>query len=109
MQKLDEFYKTIEVLSKNYPQEVATFMAFLERVERKGALDTKTKELIALAAGMVKHCEWCIAYHVKAAKDAGATKQEIFEAAWVGALMDGGPGIAHMFPVIRAVEELGVK
>ncbi|EQD27133.1 alkylhydroperoxidase like protein, AhpD family [mine drainage metagenome] len=56
-------------------------MAFLEMVERKRALDTKTKELIALAAGLVKHCEWCIAYYVKGSNDAGATKEEIFEAA----------------------------
>ena len=108
MSRLDEFNETIKFLSKYYPQEVAAFTSFLEKVERKGALDTKTKELIALAIGVVKHCEWCIHYHVKGARNAGATAQEILEAAWVGVLMDGGPGLAHIFPVIKALEEFHI-
>jgi AhpD family alkylhydroperoxidase len=109
MDKLDEFYKTIQTLEKDFPKETSAFMGFLAAVEKKGALDTKVKELIALAAGMVKHCEWCIAYHTKGASDAGANREEILEAAWVGALMDGGPGIAHMFPVLRSLDELKIK
>ncbi|MDE3069580.1 MAG: carboxymuconolactone decarboxylase family protein, partial [Acidobacteriota bacterium] len=41
-----------------------------------GALDTKTKELIALAIGITVRCDGCIAYHVHDAVDAGANRQE---------------------------------
>ena len=108
-EKLNEFYQALEKLKRSSPQQVEAFMGLVDKVERKGALDTKTKELIALVAGMVKHCEWCIAYHTKGAIDAGATEQEIIEAAWVGALMDGGPGLAHMVLVLKALEEFQAK
>lgn len=109
MERLKEFNENIQFLKQNYSKELAAFMTFIESVEKEGVLDKKTKELIALVVGMVKHCEWCIAYHVKAAKEAGATKQEIYEAAWIGVLMDGGPGLSYMYSVIKAVEELYAK
>jgi len=39
----------------------------------------------------------------------GSNRQEIIEAAWVGALMDGGPGLAHMVLVLKALEEFQAK
>lgn len=38
-----------------------------------GTLDTKTKELIALAIAVSKQCDGCIASHAKGAAKAGAT------------------------------------
>ncbi|WP_246523679.1 carboxymuconolactone decarboxylase family protein [Neoroseomonas eburnea] len=32
-----------------------------------GALDTKTKELMALAIGIATHCDGCVAYRTRAA------------------------------------------
>jgi AhpD family alkylhydroperoxidase len=55
-----------------------------------GALPAKTKELIALAIAVVKHCDGCIAYHAKAAARRGATDEEVAEALGVALLMDGG-------------------
>ncbi len=34
---------------------------------REGALDKKTKGLIALALGVAAHCDACIGFHVQAA------------------------------------------
>lgn len=39
-----------------------------------GALDRKTKELIAFAIGVVEGCDGCIASHGQAAARAGATR-----------------------------------
>jgi len=60
-----------------------------------GALDPKTKELIALAIGVVEGCDGCIASHAQAAARAGATRQEAAEAIGVTFLMKGGPATIY--------------
>jgi AhpD family alkylhydroperoxidase len=60
-----------------------------------GALDARTKELIALAIGVVEGCDGCIASHAQAAVRAGATRQEAAEAIGVTFLMHGGPATIH--------------
>jgi AhpD family alkylhydroperoxidase len=60
-----------------------------------GALDRKTKELIALAIGVVEGCDGCIASHGQAAARAGASPQEAAEAIGVTFLMHGGPATIH--------------
>lgn len=60
-----------------------------------GALDRKTKELIALAIGVVEGCDGCIASHAQSAARAGATRQEAAESIGVTFLMHGGPATVH--------------
>jgi AhpD family alkylhydroperoxidase len=60
-----------------------------------GALDTRTKELIALAIAVVDGCDGCIASHAQAAARAGATRQEAAEAIGVTFLMKGGPATIY--------------
>jgi AhpD family alkylhydroperoxidase len=60
-----------------------------------GALDQRTKELIALAIGVVEGCDGCIASHAQAAARAGASKQEAAEAIGVTFLMNGGPATIY--------------
>lgn len=60
-----------------------------------GALEVKTKELIALAIGVVEQCDGCIASHSHAAVNAGATRQEAAEAIGVTFLMNGGPATIY--------------
>jgi len=43
-------------------------------------LDTKTQELISIAASLVAKCQGCIEGHIKKALSSGATKEEISEA-----------------------------
>src|SRR3954452_3733896 len=60
-----------------------------------GALDTKTKELIAIAIAVVEGCDGCIASHAQAAARAGASRQEAAEAIGVTFLMKGGPATIY--------------
>ena len=46
----------------------------------QGALDRKTKELIALAVSLVNRCEYCSLAHKTVALMAGATEREVDEA-----------------------------
>ncbi|HQR27576.1 MAG TPA: carboxymuconolactone decarboxylase family protein [Nocardioides sp.] len=60
-----------------------------------GALDAKTKELIALAVSVSTQCDGCIASHARGAHRQGATAQEVAEAIGVTLLMDGGPATVY--------------
>ena len=41
-----------------------------------GALDKKTKELIALAIGVAKQCDACIGFHTQALRKLGVTHKK---------------------------------
>jgi len=60
-----------------------------------GALDTKTKELLALAIGVTRECDGCIAAHAHGAALNGATEAEVAEALGVALLMNGGPATVY--------------
>lgn len=60
-----------------------------------GKLDTKTKELIALAASVALRCDGCMAAHARAAAKAGVTKEEAAEAIGVAIMLSGGPGTVY--------------
>lgn len=45
----------------------------------KKHLDTKTQELISIAASLIARCQGCIEGHLKKALEAGATEEEISE------------------------------
>ncbi|OOG24539.1 alkylhydroperoxidase [Thioalkalivibrio denitrificans] len=51
------------------------------------ALDTRTKELMALAVAAQVPCDYCVYYHTRAAKAHGATDAEIREALAVASLI----------------------
>jgi AhpD family alkylhydroperoxidase len=73
-----------------------------------GALDPKTKELIAVALSVGSRCDPCIAFHVHAALRHGATREEIMEVLAVSVMMGGGPSLMYAAHVIEAMdEELG--
>ena len=102
---LDEVHQLVGKMGEMYPRLAGPFMVFLRRVEEKGALDTKTKELISVALSVAAKCKWCIAFHTKNALDAGATKDEIMEACYVAILMTGGPAFMYTQFVLKAIEE----
>jgi AhpD family alkylhydroperoxidase len=60
-----------------------------------GALDARTKELMALAIGIVQKCDGCIASHARGSARAGASEQEVAEAIGVAILMTGGPATVY--------------
>jgi AhpD family alkylhydroperoxidase len=64
-------------------------------VFRAGALDQKTKELIALALSVGKQCDGCIAAHARGAARAAATEAEVAEALGVAIAMNGGPATVY--------------
>ncbi len=72
----------------------------------EGALDVKTKELMAVLVGIVTHCGDCIGFHMQGAKKAGATKDEVAEMVSVAILMGGGPGYMYGMKALEAFDQL---
>jgi len=92
-------------LSKQQPKTMRHFKEFMGAVLDEGVLDTKTKELVALGTSITARCKYCIAIHVEKALKAGATKEEILEAATVAILMGGGPAMTYVVEVKKALDE----
>jgi len=70
-----------------------------------GALDQRTKELIALAIAVGKECDGCIASHARGAARTGATEDEVAEALGVAIAMNGGPGTVYGARAFAAFRE----
>ena len=74
-----------------------------------GALDAKTKELIALAISVTRQCDGCIGAHARGAVRHGATEAEVAEALGVAVLLNGGPGTVYGPRAMAAFVEFGGK
>jgi len=92
---LDELAPLGRDLRKAIPDVYKGFGELHHAAFAAGALDTKTKELIAFALGVSQQCDGCIASHARGAVKAGATKQEAAEAVGVTYLMNGGPATIY--------------
>jgi AhpD family alkylhydroperoxidase len=87
---LQELRQPTRSLRHAIPDTWAGFLALHDASMAEGDVPTRLKETIALALGVVKRCDGCIAYHAKAAARAGATPGEVAEVLGVALLMDGG-------------------
>jgi AhpD family alkylhydroperoxidase len=103
---LDELGPLHRELRRAVPEVYKGFQALHSAAFEAGALDSRTKELIALAIAVVEGCDGCIASHAQAAARAGATEQEAAEAIGVAILMRGGPATIHGPRAFAAFREL---
>jgi AhpD family alkylhydroperoxidase len=91
------------------PGPAAAFRAFSQQVFADGALDAKTKQLIAVAAAHVTQCPYCIRSHTGDAMRDGATAEEIMEAIWVAAEMRAGAAYAHSALALDTIAHHGAQ
>lgn len=77
------------------PGNVEAWRNFSSTVFKPGAIDEKTKQLIAVAVAHVTQCPYCIKSHTAQAMRKGASKEEIMEAIWVAVEMRAGAAYAH--------------
>lgn len=77
------------------PQNIEAWRNFSKTVFTEGALDEKTKELIAIAVAHVTQCPYCIRAHTQKALRKGVSEEQIMEAIWVAAEMRAGAAYAH--------------
>jgi AhpD family alkylhydroperoxidase len=95
----------LKKLRKDIPDTMQGFSTLAQVASRDGALDKKTKELIALALGVAAHCDGCIGFHVEALVKLGATRQEVEDALGMAVYMGGGPSLMYAADAIAAYEQ----
>jgi AhpD family alkylhydroperoxidase len=71
---------------------------------REGALDSKTKELLGLAASTVLRCNDCIDYHLLQCVEAGWKDEELFDALNVSLIVGGSIVIPHLRHAIETID-----
>jgi AhpD family alkylhydroperoxidase len=82
-----------------------SFAAIAQAALAPGALDAKTKELIALAISVAVRCDDCIAFHAKAAVDRDASREEILEALGMAIYMGAGPSVMYASHALAAATQ----
>lgn len=87
------------------PDIERTWREFSRTVFEPGALDVKTKQLIALAVAHVTQCPDCLRAHARGAKREGASEREMMEAIWVAAEMRAGGAVAHSHRAFEAIAD----
>ena len=101
--KLQHAKKNTQSLASAQPEEMKAFTELHKAAMADGALDKKTKELMALAISITARCDDCIAHHIYDALEAGANSEEIADAIGVAVLMGGGPSMLYAAHAIKAL------
>lgn len=95
----------LKELRSGAPDVMKGFSAIAQAALKANSLDTKTKELIALAIGVATRCDDCIGFHVKAAVAQGASREEILETLGMAIYMGAGPSVMYAAHAIEAFDQ----
>jgi AhpD family alkylhydroperoxidase len=93
--------------AKLSPDTVKGYVTLGSAGQKAGRLGSKTRELIALAAAISLRCDGCIAVHAAAAREHGATKEEIAEALAVAVGINAGAAIVYSTRALDAFDASG--
>ncbi|MEO8011701.1 MAG: carboxymuconolactone decarboxylase family protein [Dokdonella sp.] len=97
--------KGLASLRTSTPDVMKSFGELGRAATEEGAIERKTKELIALALSVAARCDPCIGFHMQTLVKLGVTRQEIDETLGVTTYMGGGPSLMYAASAIAAFEE----
>ncbi|MBF0559473.1 MAG: carboxymuconolactone decarboxylase family protein [Nitrospirae bacterium] len=104
--------RMFQIINTVTPDPGRTFADFYASIFGDGALSRKVKELMFMSGGVAYCSPRCI-IHAIPAVNAGATGDEVFEAAAVGMILagfvPGGPGIPYAFEYALKCIEIADK
>jgi len=96
-----DYKEGMDYVSEQLPRLTRKYHAFTEVCFAKGKLQTKDKQLMALAISVAMNDDYCMVYHTKMCVDEGATEAEILEAVAVAAAFRAGPSLSQAATLIR--------
>jgi AhpD family alkylhydroperoxidase len=100
-----EMSGVVKEVRSSAPDVMKGFSALAQAALRAGALDTKTKELIALAISVATRCDACIAFHAEAAVKQGASRDEVMETMGMAIYMGAGPSVMYAAQAVEAFDQ----
>lgn len=89
------YFSRLGEFSDLTPDTFKFFIRFDHYALKGGVIDSKLKELIAIAVAHTTGCPYCIDLHVKKAKSLGTSKEEMAEAIMVATALKAGSALAH--------------
>jgi AhpD family alkylhydroperoxidase len=96
----------LKQMAKLAPNEFNAWLNLDKIVAREdGAIPRKYRELIALAVACTTQCPYCIEAHVKGAKAAGASREEITESTLLAAALRAGGAATHGAMALKFFEQ----
>lgn len=88
--------RLLKEMRKLAPADFQAWLSLNDIVGREdGAIPRKYRELIAVAVACTTQCPYCIEAHAKAAKAAGASREEITESTLLAAALRAGGAATH--------------
>ena len=93
-------------LRASQPDVMQGFSALGKAALAAGAVDAKTKELIALGIGVAARCDGCIGFHTQALARLGATRAEVHETLAIAVYMGGGPSLMYAAHAMQAYDQM---
>jgi AhpD family alkylhydroperoxidase len=104
-QLINDTTAQIAKLRADTPDTMRGFSSMAHAAGRDGALDKKTKELIAMALSVAARCDPCLGYHAEALVKLGASRAEFEEMLGMCVYMGGGPSLMYAARALKAFEE----
>ena len=93
-------------LRASQPDVMQGFSTLGKAALTAGAIDAKTKELIALGIGVAARCDGCIGFHTQALARLGATRAEVHETLAIAVYMGGGPSLMYAANAVAAFDQV---
>jgi AhpD family alkylhydroperoxidase len=87
------------------PEVMKAFGQMARAALQAQALDTKTKELLALGIAVATRCDACVAFHAEAALRQGATRAEVMETMGLAIYMGAGPSVMYAAQAVEAFDQ----
>ena len=95
----------VAALRSAQPDVMKGFSQMAQAALKAEALDTKTKELIALGISVALRCDPCITFHAKGAVKAGASDAELAETMGLSIYMGAGPSVMYAAQALEAAAQ----
>ena len=95
----------LRTLRSGAPEVMKAFSGLAQAALAPKALDCKTKELLALGIAVALRCDDCIGFHVKAALEQGASRDEVLETLGMAVYMGAGPSVMYASHALDAFEQ----
>jgi AhpD family alkylhydroperoxidase len=101
--------QAIKELRTGAAEPMKAFSALAKAALEPKALDTKTKELIALGIAVAIRCDGCVAFHAEAAVKHGATREEVMETMGMAIYMGAGPSVMYAAQAVEAFDQFAAR
>ncbi len=104
MNQIPGVSNAFQVFLSEAPRQAEAWMAAVQGLDGASALDKKTEELAYLAVLAASRLESGVPFHVRSARQAGASRAEVISAILVG-LPAVGHGVTQVLPAALSAYE----